>query len=148
MTSTPEPGTVLGRFDKVVERDAVWPVDWAVGLDEPEYQDPDVASSAGSPGIPVPPGALVFFSFLDDFGWMDVAGVVFERSLATRRRVRQRKPVHVGDRLEGEPSITEVTEREGRDGIPMRFVTISTVYRRDDEPVVEEEVTYATRGAP
>jgi hypothetical protein len=139
--------TVVGSFDVVLRRETVWPVDWAVGLDVPEYQDPDVARAGGSPDIPVPPGALVFFSFLPDDHWMDLAGVRFDRSLAARRRVRMHRPLFVGDRVTGEAVISETTDKTSRDGTTSRWVTIATTYRRDGEACVEEHVTYVTRGA-
>jgi hypothetical protein len=139
-------GTVLGEFETVLDRSSVWRVDWAVGLDQPEYQDPDVAQAYGMPNLPVPPGGLVFFTFLEGLDWAERIGLSFDRSLATRRRLRLHRPLYVGDHIRGSSTVTDVATRAGRGGGEMEFVTITTVYRRNDETVLEEAVTYATRG--
>lgn len=144
MTVVPEVGTVLGRFDAPLERARVWRVDWSVGLDRPEYQDPEVAREAGYPDIPVPPGALLFFSFLDDDSWLARAGVRFDRSLAVQRRLVLHRPLHVGESVSGAPTITAV-ERRQRDWGTAVFVTISTSYESGGSVAAEEHVTYMTR---
>ena len=144
MTAVPAVGTVLGHFDTVLDRARVWRVDWTVGLDVPEYQDPEVAREAGMPGLPVPPGALIFVSFLEDDRWLDLSGVRFDRSLATRRRLVLHRPLHVGDPVQGTPTVTSVETRT-KGTAELVYVTISTTYVSDGSPVAEEHVTYVTR---
>ena len=144
MIVVPEVGTTLGRFEARLERSRTWRVDWSVGLDVPEYQDPEVARSEGMPNIPVPPGALVFLSFLDDDSWLGTTGVRYDRSLATRRRIVLHEQLYVGDVVTGEPTISavEVRDRERSSSVS---VTISTAYERGGAVAVEEHVTYMTR---
>lgn len=42
----------------VVSRAAAWMADWSMYIDEPSYQDPEVAIADGYGEIPLPPGAL------------------------------------------------------------------------------------------
>jgi hypothetical protein len=144
MILVPEVGTVLGTFDAPLERARVWRVDWSVGLDRPEYQDPEVAREAGHPDIPVPPGALLFFSFLDGDAWLERAGIRYDRSLAVRRRLVLHRTLHVGDSVSGAPTITAVERRERERGTSV-FVTISTSYESGGSVAAEEHVTYMTR---
>jgi hypothetical protein len=143
MSAHPEVGTVLGEFDAVLDRARVWRVDWAVGLDLPEYQDPEVARALGYPDIPVPPGSLVFFSFLDD-GWLELAGIRFDRSLAVRRTVVNHRQLFVGDTVHGRSVIEEVDVRRASAATVVKTL-IRTTYAVDDTPGVEESVTYSTR---
>lgn len=142
--NVPAVGTVLGRFDDVVDRARVWRVDWSCGLDVVEYQDPEVARAGGAPHIFVPPGALVFFSFLAGDAWLGAAGVAFDRSLAVGRRIRFHQPLHVGDPVTGEPTVTSVVTRDRGDSSTV-LVTISTHYESGGAVAVEEDVTYLTR---
>lgn len=148
-TATPVAGTVLGEFEAILDRSRTWRVDWSVGLDVPEYQDPEVARSLGHPDIPIPVGALVFFSFLPDDRWLALAGIDFGRSLAVRRRIRLHRLLHVGDRISGTALIEHVEVREGRSGTVV-VTSIATTYLVDGDPAVEELVVYSTRhpGAP
>jgi hypothetical protein len=143
VSAPPEVGTVLGEFEAVLDRDRVWRVDWAVGLDLPEYQDPEVARAAGYPDIPVPPGSLVFFSFLDD-RWLELAGIRFDRSLAVRRTVANHRPLFVGDTVRGRAVIDEVEVRRSASATVVRTL-IRTSYEVDGKLAVEETVTYSTR---
>jgi hypothetical protein len=144
MNLIPEVGTVLGEFDAALTRARVWRVDWAVGLDTVEYQDPEVAREAGMPDIPVPPGALVFFSFLQDESWLKLTGVSYDRSLAVRRKLQMHRPLYVGDTVRGTPTISDVVVK-ARDDASLVFVTISTDYECDGTVAVAEHVTYMTR---
>ena len=144
MIAIPEVGTVLGRFESTLERARVWRVDWSVGLDVLEYQDPEVAWRAGHSDIPIPPGALVFFSFLPDDSWTERAGIRFDRSLAVRRRIRIHHQLHVGDTVRGRPTIAAVDVRHAKQAVIVT-TAIATCYELDGEPAVEETVTYATR---
>jgi hypothetical protein len=144
MTVIPEVGTVLGEFDAPLTRARVWRVDWSVGLDTVEYQDPEVARESGLPDIPVPPGALVFFSFLDDTSWLGKTGVTFDRSLAVRRRLEMRRPLYVGDVVRGTPTISDVVVKDRPDQA-LVFVTITTDYQCDGAVALVEHVTYMTR---
>jgi hypothetical protein len=143
MTATPVVGTVLAEFDAVLDRARVWRVDWAVGLDVPEYQDPEVARSAGHPDIPVPPGALVFFSFLPDDSWLERAGICFDRSLAVRRQIRNHRQLYVGDVVHGVSLIDTVEVRSSTKATIVTTV-IATRYSVDGELAAEESVTYST----
>jgi hydroxyacyl-ACP dehydratase HTD2-like protein with hotdog domain len=96
------------------------------------------------PDIPIPPGSLIFFSFLEDDSWFDRTGVRFDRSLAVRRQVRIHRPLYVGDQVSGSPTITAVECKEKETSV-MVFVTIGTVYESEGEAAVEELVTYMTR---
>jgi len=139
-------GTVLGEFQVCLERALTWRVDWTVGLDVPEYLDPEVARSMGHPDIPVPPGALVFFAFLPDQSWLERAGIAYDRSLAVRRRIINHVPLHVGDVVSGRSLIGEVTEK--RSGTARIVKTrIDTTYRLHGELAAEEFVTYSTKCA-
>lgn len=144
MITVPNVGTFVGSFEEVLERSRVWRVDWCAGLDVPEYQDPEVAREAGMPDIPVPPGSLIFFSFLDDDQWLERTGICYERSLAIRRRIVMHKPLFVGDTVSGIARITDVECRERGDTLSVR-VTIGTNYESGGELAVEEYVTYQTR---
>jgi hypothetical protein len=143
VTTVPEAGTVLGEFEAVLDRGRVWRVDWAVGLDVPEYQDPEVARAAGYPDIPVPPGSLVFFSFIDD-RWLDLAGIRFDRSLAVRRTISNHRTLFVGDTVRGRSVIDEVDVRSSTSATVVR-TRIRTQYEVDGDLAVEETVTYSTR---
>lgn len=46
------------RSDLLVTRTAAWMADWSTFVDEPDYQDPEVAVADGYSNIPLPPGAL------------------------------------------------------------------------------------------
>jgi hypothetical protein len=46
------------RSHLVVTRAAAWMADWSTFVDEPDYQDPEVAVADGYSDIPLPPGAL------------------------------------------------------------------------------------------
>ncbi|HYH50265.1 MAG TPA: MaoC family dehydratase N-terminal domain-containing protein, partial [Acidimicrobiia bacterium] len=144
MTTIPQVGTVLGKFDAPLTRARVWRVDWSVGLDTVEYQDPEVAREAGMPDIAVPPGSLVFFSFLDDDSWLEASGVSYERSLAVRRQVQLHRQLYVGDVVRGTPTVSAVEVKERGDN-SLVFVTISTDYECDGSVAVAEHVTYMTR---
>ena len=144
MTVVPEAGSVLGEFEAEIERARTWRVDWAVGLDVPEYQDPEVARSMGHPDILVPPGSLVFFSFLPDTSWLDVAGIRFDRSLAVRRRIISHRQLYVGEVVAGRVVIDTVDVKTTARSIVVA-TTIATTYRVSDEAVAEEYVTYSTR---
>jgi acyl dehydratase len=144
MTVIPVEGTVLGEFESTLDRPRAWRVDWAVGLDQPEHLDPEVARSCGYPDIPLPVGALVFFSFLADDSWLDEAGIRFDRSLAVRRRLRYHQVVHVGDVVRGRTTIDEVQVRPARHA-QVVTTTIATTYEVDGVLAVEEHVTYSTR---
>jgi hypothetical protein len=140
----PMEGTVLGHFEATLDRGRAWRVDWAVGLDQPEHLDPEVARSCGYPDIPLPTGALVFFSFLEDESWLDAAGIRFDRSLAVRRRLRCHRVVHVGDVVRGRTTIDEVQVRDTARA-QVVTTTIATTYEVDGQVAVEECVTYSTR---
>jgi hypothetical protein len=140
----PEVGTVLGTFDAPLTRARVWRVDWSVGLDTMEYQDPEVAREAGMPDIPVPPGSLVFFSFLDDMTWLEKTGVSFDKSLAVQRRLEMHRPLYVGDVVRGAPTISTVDVKEKGDK-SLVFVTVTTDYQCDGATALVEHVTYMTR---
>jgi|GEM_PF-3767405 len=140
----PTVGTVLGEFEAVLDRDRVWRVDWAVGLDAPEYQDPELARGLGHPDIPIPPGALVFFSFLADDSWLALAGIRFDRSLAVRRRIRNHRMLHVGDVVKGRSIIESVDVRDSKQA-KIVTTTIATEYLVEGAVAVEEAVTYSTR---
>jgi hypothetical protein len=143
-TGIPEVGTVLGAFDAPLTRERVWRVDWSVGLDTVEYQDPEVAREAGMPDIAVPPGALVFFSFLDDTSWLDKTGVAFDKSLAVQRRLELHRPLYVGDVVRGAPTVSKVDVKDRGDS-SLVFVTITTGYECDGTLALVEHVTYMTR---
>lgn len=144
--TTLDVGSVLATFEATVGRDLVWPVDWTVGLDLPEYQDPDVAIATGWANIVVPAGAFVFFRFLDDDGWLQRIGGSYSRSLAARRELTLHETIHVGDHISGEVVVAEQWESESRSGQPQRWVTLHTTYRRGEHVCLEEAVTYVTRG--
>jgi hypothetical protein len=143
VSAVPEVGTVLGEFEEVLDRERVWRVDWAVGLDVPEYQDPEVARRAGYPDIPVPPGSLVFFSFLDE-RWLELAGIRFDRSLAVRRTVANHQMLFVGDTVRGRSVIDEVEVRTTSSARVVKTL-IRTRYEVEGALAVEETVTYSTR---
>lgn len=46
------------RSHLIVTRAGAWMADWAMYVDEPDYQDPEVAVADGYSDIPLPPGAL------------------------------------------------------------------------------------------
>jgi hypothetical protein len=142
--SIPEVGTVLGTFDAPLTRGRVWRVDWSVGLDTVEYQDPEVAREAGMPDIAVPPGSLVFFSFLDDMTWLEKTGVSFDKSLAVQRRLEMRRPLYVGDVVRGAPTISKVDVKD-KGNTSLVFVTVTTDYQCDGGSALIEHVTYMTR---
>jgi hypothetical protein len=140
----PEEGTVLGEFEACLERAMTWRVDWTLGLDVPEYLDPEVARSMGHPDIPVPPGSLVFFAFLGDQSWLGPAGIAYDRSLAVRRKIINHLPLHVGDVITGRTTIGDVTEKRS-DTATIVKTRIDTTYCLHGRLAAEESVTYSTK---
>jgi hypothetical protein len=140
----PAAGTVLGEFDAVLDRALVWRVDWSVGLDVPEYQDPEVARCGGHRDIVVPPGSLVFFSFIGSDDWLAAAGIRFDRSLAVRRSVHIARQLHVGDRVHGRSIVSDVDVRSTPTATVVK-TAITTTYDVDGETAVVETVAYSTR---
>lgn len=50
----------------LVTRAAAWMADWGTYVDEPDYQDPEVAVADGYADIPLPPGALSGIALASD----------------------------------------------------------------------------------
>lgn len=137
-------GDLVGEFVATIEREHVWPVDWCAYLDEIVYQDPVVAQLEGFDGIPVPPGGLIFLSFLDE-GWMQRVGVDPRRSMASSRRADYHAVIHVGDTVEGCARVAERFEKRRKaDGQLLEFVVIETEYWVEGERAMTERVTYVT----
>lgn len=120
-------GTVIDRVSFPVEEGKIREFAIAVGDPNPIYRDPDAARAAGHPGVPAPPTFSVVAGH-----WRDQAAMVMRLGLDIRRVVvgeagwEYFAPIHAGDRLEGERVVSEVVEREGRQGGLMRVITLRT----------------------
>lgn len=141
---TAEVGDLVGSFSFIVDRADVWPVDWGAYLDDPVYQDPIVAEAEGHSAIPVPIGALIFFSHIDS-DWKTIAGIDYRRSLAAERVCEFLAPIYVGDTVTGETVVAEkFTKTRSSDGARLDFVRLETEYRKDGKAALRERVLYVT----
>ncbi|MEW6475698.1 MAG: hypothetical protein AB1679_25875 [Actinomycetota bacterium] len=108
--------------------------DWACYIDEPHYQDPEVAVADGYSDIPLPPGALTLLA-------VDTAALErLDPGRPLRRSWRAVRPVVIGEEL-------HLTVSVGDGSVTGRFRTAG------GDEIVEEQFGYAdelaaTRGTP
>lgn len=94
---------------------------------EPDYR--------AETGAPVPPG---FLMYVPSYGAEAIhAALDFDmlRTVYGGTEIEQLQPVRVGERLQVEPWISAVTDKDGRSG-HLTFVELTVEYRREDGTLV------------
>lgn len=117
-----------------VTRAAAWMADWSTYVDEPDYQDPEVAVAHGYQAIPLPPGSLSGAALAAEALPLDAL-----RAGRVCRRWEGGAPVVVGTPLRARIRAgfgTLTTRFEARDGTKVATEWISVV----ESPLVDEEL--------
>jgi acyl dehydratase len=87
----------------------------AVGITDPVHVDVDAARAAGHPNLLVPPTFLfgVELERPEPFGWLTGHGVDMGSVLHGTQSFDYLAPVHAGDEVVAESSITDVQQKKG-----------------------------------
>ncbi|PSP76731.1 dehydratase [Halobacteriales archaeon QS_3_64_16] len=115
----------------------------AIGDNDPLYRDRAAARTRGFAGIPAP----LTFTRTSRFpryrtGEAIDLGFRHEDTLHGAQAYEYERLPVVGDRLRGETTFVDLTEREGKRGGAMTFAELETVYfDQDDERVLSERAT-------
>lgn len=139
--------TVDSVADLTVEAGKVAEFAAAVGDDDPVFRDPAVARRRGFDRIPAPPTFTRVSMFPryrpDGAGRLGFdLGFDIRYELHGEQAYEFTRPVYVGDTLAGRTTLTDVYEREGRQGGTMTFAVLETEYTDEDgELVVTERET-------
>jgi hypothetical protein len=132
-------GQTFPPFSFVVEQAKVDELCFALKDDNPIYK----RAIDGAAPAEVPPTYLnsSIQTLVTGQNPVDVLGISRRRALHAGQEYEYMHPIHVGDRLEGRTTLTEVVEKEGRSGT-VRFITLETRFSRDgvDVAVVKNKV--------
>ena len=135
--------------DFTVERGKV--AEFARAINDPAdvYLDEDAARAAGYEAIPAPPT----FTRTAEFPRYVPDGDGFELGFDPARVVHgeqayeYERPLYVGDTLTGDTTLTDLYQRDGRDGGTMTFAVLETVFTDEaDEPVLTATETAIETG--
>jgi acyl dehydratase len=110
----------------------------ALGERNPVYRDSVAARAAGFSGRPIPPTYLVCLEMMDGekpFEMLEALKIDISRILHGEQKFIYRAPVHVGDELTFETSVTGVQHKKGG-ALTMIDVT-SKVTNQHREPVAD-----------
>lgn len=134
--------------DLRIERGKVAEFARALGEDDPVFSDQTVARERGHPAIPAPPTFSRVWMF-DHNQPDDLPGYRgFDLGLDTARTVHGEqvyefdRPVYVGETLDGETTLLDVSEHAGSRGGEMTVAVYETVYYDEDgERTLTERTT-------
>jgi len=125
----------------------------AIQNENPIYRDEDAAREKGYETIPAPPTFLMTKQFPRYRPERIPEGMPFDLGFETARVLHGEqefeydRPVYVGDVLTGVSTLTDVYQRDGREGGVMTFAIIETKYHnQDDEYVALDRMTIIEQG--
>ncbi|MGD9946741.1 MAG: MaoC family dehydratase N-terminal domain-containing protein [Burkholderiaceae bacterium] len=125
----PEIGRRFAPFSFVVEQAKVDELCLALHDDNPVFK-------RGAGRTPVPPTFLnsSIQTLVTGSNPVDVLGISRRRALHAGQEYEYLQPIHIGDTLQGVTTLTEVVDKQGRNGA-VRFLTLETRFERDGELV-------------
>lgn len=152
MSATLEPavGTLVDTIEIPVERGKIRELAIATQDPDPVYATLDAALAAGLEEVPAPPTySVVAGHYRDQRAAVDTLGLALERILVGEVSWEYLVPVFAGDLLRGDRYVVDVSERAGRRGGLMKFVTMETELRnRRDQIAVRWRETLIERSVP